>query len=238
MTDQMSGTPKARSAKKVPITSPTQAKKINVSDELDALSGARSKDRLRLAHWARKARLEIDRYYALKKLRRRLDQILTDVLPVALTDRGWLVRSEALEIIAEHELTSFEPAAIQALKDRHPLVQDRAVWALAVLKTPAGIRAVKRFLPHAATRARVSAEGFLYTIDRDGRRVDRLIAFLNDDDHLVRRASANELAYVIRKRDMKRSIAAIEAVIGREQYRVHKLALRRQIRHLRGRFAP
>jgi hypothetical protein len=211
--------------------------KRNIFLEIDALSAVKPQDRLRLAHLASKAGHQTERSDALDKLRKRFDTILTDVLPIVLADKGNLVRVEALEIIAEHALVSFEPEAIHALQDKDPLVQDRAVWASAAIKTPAAIKAVKRFLPKLQSKARVSAEGFLYTIDRDGHRVDRLIALLEDDSHFVRRASSHELAYIAPMRDMKRVVEAIETAIGCEQYRVQKLYHRQQIRFLRSRFA-
>lgn len=209
---------------------------IEIFAELEALSASKSQDRLRLAYLARKASHQVHRSEALQKLRKRPDEILSAVLPIALVDKGELVRVEALEIIAEYSFAAFEAAAVHALKDRNWLVQDRAVWALAAIRTPTAIRAVKKFLPEASSKARVAAEAFLYNVDHDVRRVDRLIALLEDEDQSVRRASSNELASIVRKRDLKRTIEAIEAAIGREQYRVTKLHHRRQIRYLRSRF--
>ncbi|WP_119273952.1 HEAT repeat domain-containing protein [Taklimakanibacter deserti] len=223
--------------KKRPVAARQSREKPNVFLEIEALSTSKPHDRLRLASLARKARHQVHRSDALQKLRKRFDKVLIDALPIALVDRGELVRVEALEIIAEHALSSFESASILALKDKHPLVQDRAVWALAEIKTPTAIKAVKRFLPRAPGKAGVAAEAFLYTIDWDARRVDRLLAFLQNDDQSVRRASSTELAYIVRKQDMERTIEAIKAAISREQYRVVKLHHRRQIRYLRSRFA-
>jgi HEAT repeat protein len=220
-----------------PNASSKRPVKLDIGDELKSLSPSRAADRSRLAYLARKASHQVHRSDALEKLRKRFDDVLLDALPAALKDPGNLVRVEALEIIAEHNLKHFEADAILALSDRDWLVQDRAIWALKTINSETAIKAVKKVFRKLSAKARVSADGFLYTIDGDESRVNRLIASLEDPNHHVRMASAHELAFTIQRRDMKRTVDAIEVAIGREEYRVPKLQFRRAIRDLRGRFA-